>query len=235
MLTVDDIVEEYRSLGSETTYAANLRRYGFSAAAIKKAIANRCKHVGTESQCEQRIECFRQEIIGLSRVEQIGRNLSLFGSHERASQLWASTAFEPPEVFWPVVLDGWNTCDGMLDLRTIMLDTFRRRAAQLSPIMFMDADDRAFFDGLREPVTVFRGCGKRHVRGMAWTTDRKIAEFFARGGRFPQPRDPVIATAEIEKSAVFFVTQSRNESEVVLDPYRVKRLRLEPFAQSEAA
>ena len=109
------------------------------------------------------------------------------------------------------------------------------RAAELSPIMFMDADDRAFFDGLCEPVTVFRGCGKRHVRGMAWTTDPKIAEFFARGGRFPQPRDPVIATAEIDKSAVFFVTQSRNESEVVLDRYRVKRLRLEPFAQSEAA
>jgi hypothetical protein len=34
----DDILEKYRSLSSDATFAANLRRHGMSAAAIKKAI-----------------------------------------------------------------------------------------------------------------------------------------------------------------------------------------------------
>ena len=119
-------------------------------------------------------------------------------------------------------------CEGLLDLRRLMVETFQRRASELSPIRFMASADRAFFDRLSNPVTVFRGCGKRYVRGLAWTTDRSVAEFYARGGRFPIPRNAVLATAQVDKSAFFFVTLSRNESEVVIDPYRLKRLRLEP-------
>jgi hypothetical protein len=65
------------------------------------------------------------------------------------------------------------------------------------------------------------------VRGLPWTTDRQIAERFARGGRFPPPPDPVVASAEIEKADLFFVSTDRKESEVILDPKLVQRLRLE--------
>jgi hypothetical protein len=236
-LTIDDVVEKYRSLGSDATIAANLRRHGMSASLIKKAIADHRAHTRTDAaEREQSVERFRAKLIARPRAEQIISYLSLYGSHERAIPLWESTIDEPPDVFWPVVLDTWNMCDGMRALpRGLMLETFRFRAVALSPIKFMEVDDLAFFDRLPDPVTVFRGCGKRFVRGMAWTTDRSIAEFFASGGRFPTPHHPVIATAEIEKSAIFFCVTSRNESEIVLDPHRVKRLRLEPYRPAARA
>jgi hypothetical protein len=65
------------------------------------------------------------------------------------------------------------------------------------------------------------------VCGLPWTTDRERAAFFARGGRFTPPHDPVIARAEIAKADLFFVSTSRNESEVILDPYSITRPRLE--------
>jgi hypothetical protein len=37
----------------------------------------------------------------------------------------------------------------------------------------------------------------------------------------------VIACAEIAKADLFFVSADRKESEVILDPYLIKRLRLE--------
>jgi hypothetical protein len=111
--------------------------------------------------------------------------------------------------------------------RCPLLSTMRRCAAQISAVEFMSPSDRTFYEELPNPVPVFRDCGRRRVRGLPWTTDRKIAEFFARGGRFPPPRDPVIASAKIAKAGLFIVSVSRQESEVVLDPYLIKRPRLE--------
>jgi len=108
-----------------------------------------------------------------------------------------------------------------------MLSTLRQRKGELSPIGFMDPADRAFYDALPDRVTVFRGCGRRRVRALPWTTDRECAAYFARGGRFAPPPDPVIACGEIAKTNLFFVSTDREECEVVLDPYSVKGLRLE--------
>ncbi len=228
MLTIDHIVEKYRSLDSEETLVANFRRYGMSAAAIKSAIAQHREHAGTVAEREQQIENFRAELIGRSRAEQITHYLSLFGSHERSIPLWEATVDEPADVFWQVFLENWCDCDGLWPMRQIMLSTLRHRAAQLSPIAFMQPADRRFYARLPDRVIVFRGCGRRRVRGLPWTTDRKIAAYFARGGRFPAPPDPVIACAEIAKADLFFVSAARKESEVILDPYLIKRLRLEP-------
>jgi hypothetical protein len=40
--------------------------------------------------------------------------------------------------------------------------------------------------------------------------------------------DPVIASAEIPKEHIFFVTDDRNEKEVVLNPRRLRKLVIEP-------
>jgi hypothetical protein len=173
------------------------------------------------------IEQFRSDLILKARSGQITSYLGLFGSHERAIPLWEETTDEPADVFWSVFLENWNICDGLRPLRQVLLPTLRQRKAALSPIGFMERADRTFYDGLPDLATVFRGCGRRRVRGLPWTTDRSVAAKFAQGGRFPTPHDPVIACAEIEKADIFFVSTGRNESEVVLDPYSIKRLRLE--------
>ena len=221
---------KYCSLGSTTEQAARLRRAGLPAAAMKQAVsvANfRANHDGGQDQ--EQVERFRASLISLPRHEQINSYLGLFGSHERALPLWEATLREPATVFWRVFLRNWFVCDGIWPLRQLMLSTLRQRAGELSPIEFMEEPDRQFYDRLPSQVRVYRGCGRRRVRSLPWTTDRAVADKFARGGRFPQPPDPVIACAEIAKANLFFVSADRQENEVVLDPYSIKNLRLEPL------
>ena len=68
-------------------------------------------------------------------------------------------------------------------------------------------------DRLLERVPVFRDRTRRRARGLSWTTDRERAEFFARGGRFGTQADPVIASAEVAKVDLFFVSTARKEDE----------------------
>jgi hypothetical protein len=174
----------------------------------------------------RQIERFRSDLVAQSRADQITSYLSLFGSFERALPLFGSTFAEPPDVFWTVFLENWSICDGFWSLRQDLLSTLRKRKAELSPIGSMNPADRDFYDRIPESVPVFRGCTRRRARGLSWTTDRERAEFFARGGRFGTQADPVIASAEIAKVDLFFVSTARKEDEVVLDPYAIRRLRL---------
>jgi hypothetical protein len=178
----------------------------------------------------QSVEEFRAKLLPKSPAEQISAYLSLFGSGECAVPLFLATIDAPPELFWKVLLEWWDTVDGYRAVRSILLPTLQKRKAELSPIDLLSPMDRAFYDELPQRVTVFRGCGRRYVRWPSWTTNRERAEFFARGARFGLPRDPVIGSAEIAKADLFFALASRQEAEVVLDPYRIKHLRLERVA-----
>src|SRR6185437_15103376 len=54
-----------------------------------------------------------------------------------------------------------------------------------------------------EPITIYRGCSSRRVRGVSWTTESEIAEGFAAGYHGFQVPNPVIATAIIDRVNVF--------------------------------
>ena len=65
----------------------------------------------------------------------------------------------------------------------------------------MEDDDCAFFNALPDIVIVYRGAdSKLHARGgLAWTTNREKAEWFAR--RFGQ-RSPHLATISVSKTKI---------------------------------
>ena len=62
-----------------------------------------------------------------------------------------------------------------------------------------------------------------------WTTDRNVAEDLARGHRSIWVSEPVVASALIPKEHIFFITDDRNEKEIVLNPCRPRKLAIEPF------
>jgi hypothetical protein len=222
MITVDMIVEKYRELASDWQRRGAVP----DAAAVASFLAWRRAHGGDRAD---KIERFRAEVSAKDHVEQLASYLGMFVSHERIGPLWRALVDEPIDIFWPVFIHWWNKCDATWASREIIIDTLRHRAADRPGVEFLDGDDRRFFDKLSWPLRVYRGCGRRCVRGISWTIDRERAELFARGGRFGVPRDPVVATAEVEKTDVFFVSAQRGEDEIVLDPYKVRRLRLEPL------
>ncbi len=57
-----------------------------------------------------------------------------------------------------------------------------------------------------------------------------MAEEFAGGHRGIRVPEPVVASALIPKEYIFFVTDERQEKEVVLDPRRLRQVITEPFA-----
>jgi hypothetical protein len=77
---------------------------------------------------------------------------------------------------------------------------------------------------LPDKLRVFRGCSRERVLGVAWTTDRQVAEGFARGHRGIPVPDPVVASGVIDRRQVFMTFDDRSESEIVLDPDGLREL-----------
>ena len=92
---------------------------------------------------------------------------------------------------------------------------------------FLAEADPEFYDSLPETLTVYRGADRSCIEaGVSWTTDRHVAEGFARGHRLLFNPDPVVATATVRKSEIFAATNGRQESEILCLP---DIERIEPF------
>jgi hypothetical protein len=119
---------------------------------------------------------------------------------------------QPPEIFWPVLLDNWSVCDGATEWHEMLPDIFRRKGSALP---FMNEEATAFYNSLPDTITVYRGAAYKRIEGVSWTTDLERAKVFARGGRLGRQPEPVIATATISKTSprLFFVDNSRSEFE----------------------
>jgi len=124
--------------------------------------------------------------------------------------------FAPSAIFWPA-LDGHRA-----------RVQWAMEKARKPAWAFFSPSQRQFFETLPPLVRVFRGCARLRVRGIAWTVDRAVAEDFARGHRGIRVPEPVVASALIPKEHIFFVTNERQEKEVVLKP-RQRRVIIEPF------
>jgi hypothetical protein len=85
---------------------------------------------------------------------------------------------------------------------------------------------------LAAEIAIYRGCQRGRERGLSWTTDIKVAEGFAAGKRCINSM-PTLVTAVIPKAYVFGVFIERKESEITIDPRRLRRLQAK--APAEAA
>jgi hypothetical protein len=97
---------------------------------------------------------------------------------------------------------------------------------------YLPPEVREATDALPETLTVYRGCARAHIEGLAWTTDPATAEFFAVKNRWAGVApDRVIATATIQKAGVFYATDQRNEAEIILDPDTLRGISVRGIAR----
>ena len=165
----------------------------------------------------------------LTVQELISDLTSRLGRLDKPNQLSALimwTLRAPDEVFWPVMTHMWSGLEFQGSSKSQLLHVFRRRAVTASGVMYLGSEDRVFFDGLPEPVPIFRGCAPWCVRSLSWTAERNTAEWFARR-TVSFVGDAVLATALIPKSAIFFAVTDRGEHEVVIDPRGLRKLKTE--------
>ncbi len=89
--------------------------------------------------------------------------------------------------------------------------------------VMMDAEESKRLAELGESVTVYRGVtpyNARNVKALSWTLDKAKAKWFA--NRFGQ--SGTVYKAEIGKQDILAFFMGRNESEVVLNPYKLKNI-----------
>lgn len=89
----------------------------------------------------------------------------------------------------------------------------------------MEDDERAAYDALLDPVTIYRGDANafRVKRGLSWTVSRNTALHFAK--RFGRKRG-CIGTATVPKADVPAFLNNRSEQEVIVLP-PLKQLSIE--------
>ena len=87
---------------------------------------------------------------------------------------------------------------------------------------------------LPESITVYRGVsGKGKPRGYSWTTDIRVATFFAT--RFECFGEARLYQATVAKSDVVMFVSDRSEAEVVVVPENVKSMKRIPLGEVERA
>lgn len=96
------------------------------------------------------------------------------------------------------------------------------KIAEKSPLVQSDIDDLSD----EKTVTIYRGAKVNNYRGLSWTVDKSVAEWFAR--RFRHDGDKCyVFTGIINKKDILTLFNSRNEKEVVCDYRKIKNIQCE--------
>jgi len=89
--------------------------------------------------------------------------------------------------------------------------------------LIMTGEERKRLTEFGETVTVYRGVtpyNARNVKALSWTVDKKKAEWFAY--RFGE--SGTVYKAQINKADILAFFTSRDESEIVLNPNKLKQI-----------
>jgi hypothetical protein len=127
-------------------------------------------------------------------------------------------------VFWKTFADVWTDSENLWqDTRVI-----RRLLSNPRPCReeMMTTDERRALKRMPATLTIYRGFnGKGTWRGWSWTISKEKGEWFARRPKGPgadSPSDPTLVEATVKKADAIAYITARNESEIVVDPKRVK-------------
>ena len=93
------------------------------------------------------------------------------------------------------------------------------KLSEKSPLLQSDIDDLSD----ENIITIYRGVKVNNYRGLSWTVDKNVAEWFAR--RFGHDGDRCyVFTGTINKKDIIALFSSRNEKEVVCDYRKIKNI-----------
>jgi hypothetical protein len=136
--------------------------------------------------------------------------------HERPYRLQAYLNIidelkEEPSEYWNLLHSIWIDSETPSVNHKVWVILFNMNISQKE--LFMNEEDRAFFDTLPNIVEVYRGYQRvSEKHGLSYTLDREKAEWFA--NRFG--RNGKVATAKVNKSDIFAYSNQRGESEVII-------------------
>lgn len=131
---------------------------------------------------------------------------------------WADRLYD--EDYWRAVADAWQDCDrqglGVAQWGRLWLTDRPGRDSVMTP------SERRRLRALPDRATVYRGVNVRNRwLGLSWTLNRDLAHWFA---RHPVSEDwpGVVIAGTVSRHRVIALFQSRNESEIIVEPRCVR-------------
>jgi hypothetical protein len=173
-----------------------------------------------------------RHLVTEASLDEVSHYLGTFGSYARTEAMTYLVMTSSPQRSLEIFLSWANACDAPWANRFYLAEALRGAIIKVPLIDLLEPPERAFYSALPDLVPVWRGCERGRVRGLSWTTDRTVAEGFALGKRCRNAY-PTLMHAEIPKRHIFGVFLNRKESELALDPRRLRNLRQEPFTAGD--
>lgn len=89
--------------------------------------------------------------------------------------------------------------------------------------LFMEDEEKQFYDSLPDTFTVYRGVSKnRNPFGLSYTIDKDKAIWFQE--RFKDDKNPgYLIELEVSKDNTFFYLNNRDEKEILVDSFKYKK------------
>ena len=160
--------------------------------------------------------------------EEVDKYLLSFDSYRRTEGMYYLMLASPPRRCLQIFLEWGNMCDAPWGYRSDLSEVLRQSLAEVALTDMLTPDELAFYASLPDPTPVWRGCEDGRERGLHWTTNRALAEDFARGKRCIN-KNPTLVAAEIPKQHVLAVFAGRQEDEVVVNYRRLRKLKAMPL------
>jgi len=147
-------------------------------------------------------------------------------SYERLAVLCGAMALEDDHhERMALFLEYWSICDAPWGpWCPLLAKMLRYTLKHVSLPQCLPEEAREQFNALPPEIEIYRGCQRYRERGLSWTTDLNVAQKFARGVRCCNSV-PTLVSARIPKQHIFGVFTDRDESEIVVDYRRLRRLR----------
>ena len=114
----------------------------------------------------------------------------------------------------------WTTTEFPNQINLFELVKFFKKSKQKK---LMTKSELKILESLDEEIIIYRGMqgSKSKIRGLSWTTDLKKAKWFANRYSFKGK----VYSAKIKKEAIFMYCENMGESEVVVNPFRLKEVK----------
>jgi len=121
--------------------------------------------------------------------------------------------------------DTWMNIEFVYSNPVFTKSEFAKLFRKCDPSVLMTQEEQDTLKQLSDPVTIYRGIrkGSKKVKGMSWTLDPAVAEWFSHRFSVDSAKGDVYQTT-IAKSDVLAYFKARKEEEIVVDVGRLRNI-----------
>lgn len=157
---------------------------------------------------------FRKEAVEKAQQEKdFGAYIWL---HERPYRMHAFNMCKEwmtDDEYWPALCEIWTDSENIWQNKDEWAKLLSSK--RTNKHLFMDEDERDYFNALPDKVVIYRGCEEHNMDGMSWTLDREVAQMFANKYR---SKTGIVRRRMVSKNKLFAYVDLRQEQELILLP-----------------